>query len=168
MLKHRKAIISTIAILLLTALDHVTKVLAGQYLAGKGTIRVLGDYAIFEYIKNRGAFLSFGHGLNDIIWAVVFVAIPLIVLAGLTVYILTQKSNDRFYLTLWVLLMSGGLGNIKDRIFEGKVTDFMNIGIGSVRTGIFNVADLYIVLFAVILGIKLIKSIREEASADSH
>jgi len=162
MYKHRRTLISTLIILILIALDHVTKVLAGQYLAGKGIVRVLGDYAIFEYIKNRGAFLSFGHGLNDIVWTVVFVAIPLIVLAGLTIYVLAKKPTDRFFLTLWVLLLSGGLGNIKDRILEGKVTDFMNVGIGSVRTGIFNVADLYIVLFAVILGIKLIKSIKEE------
>jgi len=40
-------------------------------------------------------------------------------------------------------IFSGGLGNLIDRIFfDRHVTDFMNVGIGSLRTGIFNVADM--------------------------
>jgi signal peptidase II len=39
------------------------------------------------------------------------------------------------------LIIGGGLSNIYDRIVAGKVVDFMNIGIGGLRTGIFNVAD---------------------------
>jgi signal peptidase II len=35
------------------------------------------------------------------------------------------------------------LGNIIDRlVYDRHVTDFMNLGIGSLRTGIFNVADM--------------------------
>ena len=41
------------------------------------------------------------------------------------------------------LVFSGGIGNIIDRIvFDRHVTDFMNLGIGNIRTGIFNVADI--------------------------
>jgi signal peptidase II len=42
------------------------------------------------------------------------------------------------------LILAGGLGNIIDRIFNDRhVTDFMNVGIGNtLRTGIFNVADM--------------------------
>ena len=41
------------------------------------------------------------------------------------------------------LVVGGGFGNLADRIFnEGRVIDFMNIGIGSLRTGVFNVADI--------------------------
>ena len=41
------------------------------------------------------------------------------------------------------LVCGGGLGNLIDRIrFDGHVTDFLNVGVGSVRTGIFNVADM--------------------------
>jgi signal peptidase II len=49
----------------------------------------------------------------------------------------------------WVgllLIASGGIGNLLDRIFNnGAAIDFMNVGIGSLRTGIFNVADLFVV-----------------------
>ncbi len=41
------------------------------------------------------------------------------------------------------LFCGGGLGNLADRlIHDGYVTDFLNIGLGPLRTGIFNVADV--------------------------
>lgn len=52
----------------------------------------------------------------------------------------------------WSLVLSGGLGNLVDRIInDGRMIDFMNIGIGSLRTGIFNVADVYITVGVVVL-----------------
>jgi signal peptidase II len=41
------------------------------------------------------------------------------------------------------LIFAGGIGNIIDRIlYDRHVTDFMNVGFGSLRTGIFNFADV--------------------------
>ena len=52
----------------------------------------------------------------------------------------------------WGVVLSGGLGNLVDRIInDGRVIDFMNIGIGSLRTGIFNVADVCITVGVVVL-----------------
>jgi signal peptidase II len=43
----------------------------------------------------------------------------------------------------WCLILAGGIGNLIDRVSQrGLVTDFLNVGIGPVRTGIFNVADM--------------------------
>ena len=45
------------------------------------------------------------------------------------------------------LVLGGGIGNLIDRVLrDGLVTDFVQIGIGSLRTGIFNLGDLAIVL----------------------
>jgi signal peptidase II len=50
------------------------------------------------------------------------------------------------------LLLAGGVGNLIDRINQnGHVTDFLNVGIGPVRTGIFNVADMAIMAGAGLL-----------------
>ena len=49
------------------------------------------------------------------------------------------------------LIAAGGVSNLLDRITYGMVIDFMNVGIGSLRTGIFNVADMAIMLGAAIL-----------------
>jgi signal peptidase II len=49
-------------------------------------------------------------------------------------------------------ILAGGIGNMIDRVTNaGKVTDFMNLGLGPVRTGIFNVADMAITGGAMLL-----------------
>lgn len=52
------------------------------------------------------------------------------------------------YLPL-VILLADGIGNSIDRAFNGSlVVDFLNLGIGSLRTGIFNVADIPVMIGA--------------------
>ena len=154
----RKIVLCILATIVLIAFDQVTKAIAQNFLSGKGIVNVLGDFVILEFIKNRGAFLSVGHELDNAVWMAVFVIIPVIVLCAISVYIIAKKISDTFYLSMWVLVLSGGLGNLIDRVFEGKVTDFMNIGIGTLRTGIFNVADLYIVFFTAAVTVKFLLS----------
>jgi signal peptidase II len=43
-----------------------------------------------------------------------------------------------------VLFLAGGLSNLADRLAIGSVIDFLNVGIGPIRTGVFNVADVAI------------------------
>ena len=49
------------------------------------------------------------------------------------------------------LYLAGGMSNLADRVIRGSVIDFLNIGLGPIRTGIFNVADV-----AIMLGVSLI------------
>ena len=43
----------------------------------------------------------------------------------------------------FLCILAGALGNLIDRIAnDGLVTDFMNVGVGPIRTGVFNVADM--------------------------
>ena len=111
---------------------------------------ILGNYIILFYTKNRGGFLSIGGEVSNILWTIFFIIIPIILLSAISIYIIKNKLNQPIFLILWTLVLSGGLGNIIDRIFQGKVIDFINVGIGSLRTGIFNFADLYIVFLLII------------------
>jgi len=62
------------------------------------------------------------------------------------------KSLPKYELTGLVLILGGGLSNLLDRLYhQGKVIDFLNIGIGSFRTGIFNMADIYIAIGILII-----------------
>jgi signal peptidase II len=58
--------------------------------------------------------------------------------------------------------VAGGASNLLDRVAFGSVVDFVNLGVGSVRTGIFNVADMAIMLGAFIV---VIAGIEESASS---
>ena len=129
-------------------LDQATKVLAMQSLRYRPPLSFLGNTLRLEYSENPGAFLSLGSGLPDSVrfWILsVGVAVALI---GLFVYV-TFYSDAKIKQALgMVLLISGGLSNLLDRMFRqsGRVVDFMNMGIGDLRTGIFNVADMLIML----------------------
>jgi signal peptidase II len=53
------------------------------------------------------------------------------------------------------LVAGGGISNLIDRlIYAGRVTDFLNVGIGAFRSGIFNLADMAILLGALLLILK--------------
>ncbi len=140
---------------LLIYLDRLSKTWADVHVAGKGMIQVVENYVILVYAKNRGAFLGFGDSLGDVLWFCLFVVLPIIFILAATIYVYKKFMNDRSILLLWILFFSGGAANVIDRILYGRVTDFMNIGIGQfLRSGIFNVADLYIVAAIAVLAIK--------------
>ncbi len=133
----------------LVYLDQITKIWAVSELEGKGTIQVLGDFFIYHFARNRGAFLSLGNNLPDFVWYFGMVILPVAALLGFTIYVVMKHPENLKLWVLWILVTAGGAGNLVDRILSGAVVDFMNLGIGPIRSGIFNVADLYIV-FAVI------------------
>ena len=72
---------------------------------------------------------------------------PAIAIPGLPV-IDFRNPVALFYLVAgFTLLAASGIGNLIDRLlFDGHVTDFLNLGIDSFRTGIFNIADVVGVL----------------------
>jgi len=49
------------------------------------------------------------------------------------------------------LVFAGGASNLWDRLARGRTIDFMNVGVGPLRTGIFNVADV-----AILVGVALL------------
>ena len=67
-------------------------------------------------------------------------------------------------------IIGGGISNIFDRIlFSGFVTDFMNFGIGSLRTGILNFADMSITFGAILLiFVQYIKETKHKALSNSN
>lgn len=136
------------ALVLVTSvgLDQATKQLATRALLGQGVKSYLGDVFRLEYARNQGAFLSLGATLSESTRYLLFTVGVGIVLAFLLYAALRQEKLGTGQRVAYLLMVGGGLSNGYDRVMTGgKVTDFMNLGIGSLRTGIFNVADLAIV-----------------------
>jgi signal peptidase II len=71
-----------------------------------------------------------------------------------TLWIALVRQPARLHALGAALVAAGGLGNLWDRLVAGGlVIDFLNLGIGPLRTGIFNVADLAIVAGVVLLAL---------------
>lgn len=143
--------VSLIIIISIIASDQITKFLAVKYLKPgeheiAQTINVVGDLFILQYAENRGAFLSMGKALPEALWVILFAVIPAIFLIGLFVYIVKHREQTMTELIIFSGIVAGGLGNLYDRILYGYVVDFMNFGIGNLRTGILNIADIPITM----------------------
>ena len=127
--------------------DQAAKVVAKHHLALSGPVSYLNDFFRLQYIENSGAFMGFGWAWPTALrfWLLtVFVGI---ILCGLLIFIFIKRRNTLSDLVGFSLIIGGGFGNLIDRIYNnGKVIDFMNIGIGNIRTGIFNFADVIILL----------------------
>ena len=128
--------------------DRITKTLAKEQLMNKEAISYFHDVFRLEYIENTGAAMGFGENLSKGASFWLLSILPLACLLLLFIYTI-RKSNEMSLPKMLCLglIFAGGVGNIIDRIFfDRHVTDFMNIGILQLRTGIFNFADLYITI----------------------
>jgi len=141
----RRLIAFTIVTVISVELDQVTKAMAIASLKGKPTLTYLNDTFRLQYATNDGAFLSLGGNLPDgARFALLTVGVGLLLL-GIALFSIFSKSLDVTQVVGYALIVSGGASNWFDRArFDGHVVDFMNLGIGRLRTGIFNIADLAI------------------------
>ncbi len=143
--------------------DRVTKHVAATRLAEAPRQSFLADTVRLEYAENPGAFLSLGADWPRPVRTLVLGAGNAIALTFLVVAMRRRwPTPTLFGLALFV---AGGASNLVDRIVQGTVVDFMNVGIGPLRTGIFNVADMAIMLGAVIVMLETWRSDRHAPNA---
>lgn len=153
-MKHRVSRLALVIIILVLTigLDQGTKTIARHTLAGSGIHRVVGNLFILVYTENTGGFLSLGARWPEGVRQLVFIFLSVAILALLLVYILKARQLNHTATAALALVAGGGIGNIIDRILRGgHVTDFLNVGIGSLRTGIFNLADFSVLVGAILL-----------------
>ena len=123
--------------------DRVTKRFATERLAGSSGRSFLANTVHLVYAENTGGFLSLGADLSDSGRTAIFVVGTGLMLAILSVG-LFQRRWEAKMLVGGALFLAGGASNWVDRVLHGRVVDFLNVGVGPVRTGIFNVADVAI------------------------
>jgi signal peptidase II len=130
--------------------DRVTKHMATALLADQPAQSFLADSVRLVYAENTGGFLSLGAGLPAVARTSLFTVVTGLFLVVLLVTLLRSRWSSSRALGL-ALLIAGGGSNWIDRVVSGRVVDFMNLGVGWLRTGIFNVADV-----AIMVGIALL------------
>jgi signal peptidase II len=134
--------------------DQASKLAAKRFLAPNAFFSVAGDTFRLQYAENAGAFLSLGASLPDPWRHLVFTVLVGIFLFGLLGYLLFNQSLPTVGMHCLSWIFAGGASNLLDRIaYDGRVVDSLNVGIGPLRTGIFNVADMAITFGAIILAI---------------
>lgn len=125
------------------ACDRITKRIATALLEDTPPRSFLADTVRILYVENTGAFLSLGSRLPASLRTALFTGVNGVLLIVVAIVAIRNRWSG------WLgygaaLLVAGGLSNWIDRAMSGYVVDFMNVGIGSLRTGVFNVADMAI------------------------
>jgi signal peptidase II len=139
--------------------DRVTKHAATTMLAGQSDHSYLADTVRLGYVENTGGFLSLGASWPTALRTIFFTVATGVMLLTLTV-VAFRRQRDRWSGLGFALFLAGGASNWVDRIARGSVVDFLNIGVGPVRTGVFNVADAAIMLGAAIFVLAELRSNR--------
>jgi len=124
--------------------DQVTKHIATDRLSGSPGRSFLAGTLRLEYAENTGAFLSLGENLPDNLRTILLVGGCGLMLIGLVAFAIRFRVKGGVLVSI-SLLVAGGMSNLIDRVARGSVVDFLNVGVGGFRTGIFNVADIAIV-----------------------
>ncbi len=133
------------AILSTVGCDRITKQIALTHLADAPWRSWLGDMVRIGYAENTGGLLGIGAGLPLGIRTAVFTVGTGLLLVGLGVLAIRRRWAGVPLLGA-AFFFAGGISNWFDRATRGSVVDFVNLGVGPVRTGIFNVADIAIFL----------------------
>lgn len=116
------------------AVDQVSKIVVRTAMEIGESIPVLGDFFRLTYIENTGAAFSMLSGQRALL-----IAVPVIAIA-LGIWYLHRNRGEHWSLyASWAMIISGGIGNLIDRIAFGSVTDMFDF---SIFPPIFNVADI--------------------------
>ncbi len=109
--------------------DQTSKYIARSQLTYLGHLTLPGGFGELRLAENRGSFLS------------------LMGLLSLFAYLVISPLRSWMSFIGLAVVWAGGMSNLIDRIIrQGQVTDFIFIRVGPLHTGIFNAADLMIVI----------------------
>jgi signal peptidase II len=123
--------------------DQISKGIARDRLRLGESHMFLGDTFQLIHVENPGVFLGIGANLPEPVRVALFQGAISLLILGLLWAAAFRSETRPWHIAGFTLLAASGIGNLIDRVqFDGRVTDFLNIGIGSLRTGIFNIADV--------------------------
>ncbi len=153
----KKILYSIVAVGLLLAVDYYTKALAVLHLKNQNAVELIRGIFELRYLENRGA--AFGALQGRQMFLLLCTAVVLIYL----IYAFIRIPAKKKYVPLWftmVLLFSGAVGNMIDRISRQYVVDFLYFKL--INFPIFNVADCYVTVGVILLAILILFVYKEE------
>jgi signal peptidase II len=139
--------------------DQLTKSVAASALADRASQSHLAGALRLTYTENPGGFLSLGGSLPPTVPFVAFTIGAGVLLLALLAHAFSRRQLSRLQAVALGAIVGGGLGNWVDRLrYEGRVVDFMVVGLGPLQTGVFNLADVAVTAGAALLVLTYLSS----------
>lgn len=150
-------LVSTIIAAVLIAADQMIKNWAAETLI-KGEITVVPNVLYLKYAENTGVAFSM---FSDSRW--ILVGVTSVMLVAVLAFFLSGKVTDKLEQFSLALILSGGVGNLIDRVSLGYVIDYIDVR--CINFAIFNLADICICVGAFLLCVAVYFSDKEEKAA---
>lgn len=146
--------------LIVLVFDQILKFIIRSKLVLNETINVIANFFNITYVENDGAAWNILSG-NKII----LILIALLVLFFIFYYFVFNKKLNKIEVIAYSLFIGGLLGNLWDRVFIGRVIDYLDFKIFGYNFPVFNLADMCIVLGVLII---IINEIRGEINGETN
>ena len=148
----------------IVALDQITKFVVKKLMNLRESIGIIGDFFQFTYIENPG--MAFGLQMeNKILFTILSIGAAVVVF----VYLYRMRNEKMMLVVALSFIMGGAIGNLIDRLFYGRVVDFLDFeffdisipefsflfidfpGLELTRWPIFNIADTSVSIGMIII-----------------
>lgn len=146
-------------------IDIITKYIVKTNMVLYSFIPVIDGLFNIVYVLNPGAAFSFLHDMNESYRQIFFVSITSV--AIIVIFYIFLKETTKLNIIGFALILSGAIGNLIDRIFIGKVVDFLDFYYKSYHFPAFNVADSCITIGVALIIINLI-FIKDNKNVDNN
>ncbi len=154
-------VITLIIIAVLVAIDQFIKLLVIEHLEPIGSLPLIDGFIQLKYAENTGAAFGSFSGKTSFLSIFTFV----IIIAGI-IYLLGKKRKVDVEYVCITLIISGGLGNLIDRVFRGFVVDYIEPLF--IDFAIFNFADILVTCSCIFLVIWLLYDIYRESKTEKR
>ncbi len=146
-----------LAVVFLILLDQGTKLWALASLKPIHNMTLLEGIMDLTFVENRGVAFGMFSGQR---WFILLLT-GVIAVGLIWFYVTMPKKKEYFPLRVsLVLVLSGAVGNIIDRLFRGYVVDFFEFTF--FEWPVFNVADIYVVVGVILLALMIIFVVKDE------
>ena len=150
-------IMPIIAVVVLILLDQGTKLWALASLKPIHNMTLVEGFMDLTFVENRGVAFGMFSGQR---WFILLLT-GIIAVGLIWFYVTMPKKKEYFPLRVsLVLVLSGAIGNIIDRLFRGYVVDFFEFTF--FEWPVFNVADIYVVVGVILLALMIIFVVKDE------
>src|SRR4029077_6706589 len=158
----KRHLLIALAVLLL---DRFTKWLVIRNIALDDSISIIPGLFRLTHLENPGAAFSLFAESSSPFKNVLLVAISVAALVVVALLLWMRRSDFNAATVALSLILGGALGNLWDRLSDGKVTDFLDFYIGVHHWPPFNVADSAIVVGALLLMSRMMRKDKHSAAS---
>ena len=153
-----KILLLILIVIVGSSCDLSTKWLADRYLQWSAPVSIVKNIVELRYTENEAIAFSMLHSVHPGTRKWIIYSLSSMALIFLILLIWQVRKDSIWWLVALMLILSGALGNLSERIFRGYVIDFIHLRYyDSFSWPIFNVADILITCGGILLAILMLR-----------